>query len=313
VAQVLCTGNMVLDILVRSVDLPEDWAGTAVVESIEQCLGGNGANSAYTLGRLGVPVRLVGIAGADAFGDYVLARLASAGVDTGAIRRSPAGTATTVVLINKRGDRRFLHRLGVSAEMCLTAEEFAREIQPEMTHYHLATPFTLPRMRAVYPELLRTARDRGLQTSLDTQWDWQGKWMTDLAPCLPYVDLLFVNEDEARMLTGTSEPAGAAAVLRRHGASTIVFKRGGSGCTVMHGAEQFTVPAFPVPVVDTTGAGDCFAGAYVAALVRGLSHPEAARLANAVGALVVRTLGAVDGVLDWQGTMEWMAAKATVA
>ena len=55
-----------------------------------------------------------------------------------------------------------------------------------------------------------------------------------------------------------------------------------------------------------------FAGAYVAGLLRGLSHREAARLANGVGALVVQTLGAVDGVLDWQGTMEWMGRDRSV-
>src|SRR5438270_12443800 len=101
---------MLLDILVRPVDLPEDWTGTALVESIEQSLGGNGANAAYTIGRLGVPVRLVGMVGPDAFGELVLARLASAGVDTGGIRRSAAPTATRGALINRRGDRTFRPR-----------------------------------------------------------------------------------------------------------------------------------------------------------------------------------------------------------
>src|SRR5947199_7951150 len=110
---------MLLDILVRPVDLPEGWAGTALVDSIEQSLGGNGANAAYTLGRLGVPVRLLGMVGSDAFGEFVLGRLNSAGVNTEGVRRSKAPTATTVVLVNGRGDRRFLHRLGSSGEMYL--------------------------------------------------------------------------------------------------------------------------------------------------------------------------------------------------
>ena len=304
---VLCTGNLVLDILVRPVDLPDDWAGTAVVESIEQSLGGNGANSAYTLGKLGVPVRLIGMVGRDAFGEFALAKLRSADVDTGGIRRSRAPTATTVVLVNSRGDRRFLHRLGASGEMLLDPDEFEREIQPGMTYYHLATPFTMPRMRAVNTELLRRAHAHGLATSLDTQWDWQGRWMEELAPCLPHVDILFVNEDEARMLTGTTEPQGVVSALRSRGARTVVLKQGGRGCQVFTPEEEFTAPGFQVPVVDTTGAGDCFAGAYVAALWRGGTHREAARMANAVGACVVRTLGAVEGVLGWSETETWMA------
>jgi sugar/nucleoside kinase (ribokinase family) len=298
---------MVLDILVCPVDPPEDRAATTLVESIEQSLGGNGANSAYTLGKLGVPVRLVGMVGEDAFGEFVLAKLRSAGVDTSGVRRSAVSTSTTVVLVNGSGERRFLHRLGSSGEMFLDPDEFEREIEPGVAHYHLAAPFIMPRMRAVNAELLRRAKARGLATSLDTQWDWKGRWMEDLAPCLPHVDILFVNEDEARMLTGTTEPESVAGKLRQHGARTIVMKQGCKGCQVFTPDEEFSVPGFPVPVVDTTGAGDCFAGAYIAALWRGRTHRQAARMANATGALVVRTLGAVDGVLGWDETESWMA------
>ena len=175
-----------------------------------------------------------------------------------------------------------------------------------MSHYHLATPFTLPRMRAIYPELLRRARARGLTTSLDTQWDSQGKWMADSGAVPALVDVLFANEDEARMLTGATDPAEVAAVLREHGASTIVLKLGAQGCAVFSERDEFQVPAFPVTVVDTTGAGDCFAGAWLAAMCRGLAPREAARLANAVGAQVVETLGAVDGVTGWEETQAWM-------
>jgi sugar/nucleoside kinase (ribokinase family) len=300
---------MLVDILVRPVDQPEGWTGTALVESIEQSLGGNGANAAYTVGRLGVPVRLVGMVGRDGFGEIVLAKLAMAGVDTTGIRRSAASTATTVVLVSGRGDRRFLHRLGSSGEMYLEPDDFEREIEPGISHYHLATPFTLPRMRAIYPELLRRARARGLATSLDTQWDSQGKWMSELAACLPLVDVLFANEDEARMLTGSTDPVKVAAALRDRGASTIVLKRGAEGCAVFTDREEFHAPAFRVNAVDTTGAGDCFAGAWLAAACRGLAPRQAARLANAVGAMVVQTLGAVDGVMGWEETTAWMMSR----
>ena len=229
------------------------------------------------LGRLGVPVRLVGMVGSDAFGEFVLGRLASAGVDTGGIRRSAAPTATSVVLVNGRGDRRFLHRLGSSGEMFLEPDAFEREIQPGMSHYHLATPFTLPRMRAIYPELLRRARARGLTTSLDTQWDSQGKWMADLAPCLPYVDVLFANEDEARMLTGATDPARIAAVLREHGASTIVLKLGAQGCAVFSERDEFQVPAFPVTVGGHHRSGRLLRGRMAGRNVSRSARPERRR------------------------------------
>jgi ribokinase len=123
------------------------------------------------------------------------------------------------------------------------------------------------------------------------------------------VDLLFVNEDEARMLTGRTSPAEAAATLQELGAQIIVVKLGARGCTVFSPDTRIDVPAFEVDAVDTTGAGDCFAGGYLAALHRGWPHRDAARFANAVGALSVQKMGTVTGLLSWNETVAWMEAQ----
>ena len=74
------------------------------------------------------------------------------------------------------------------------------------------------------------------------------------------------------------------------------------------------MPAFDVEVLDTTGAGDCFAGAFLAAFQRGCTIWEAARMANAAGALSVRRVGAVGGILSWDETHDWMeSAKVRAA
>ena len=305
---VLCCGNLVVDILARPVDrFP--WGTTTLVESIEQHLGGNGASTSYTLGKLGTPVRLLGMLGADAFGDLAVNKLAGAGVDTAWIARSTAPTATTVVMVNSSGDRMFLHRLGASGEAFAEPVRFTSEVTRGMSHFHLASVFGLPKLRPHTADLVRGARQAGLATSVDTQWDTLDRWMVDLAPCLPFTDLLFMNEDEARMLTGTSEPAPAATVMQEHGARTVVLKRSGRGCAVFGPGIAIECPAFEVPVVDTTGAGDCFAGAFLAALLRDRSYAEAAKFANAVGALTIQQLGAVEGVRSFEETEEWMRSR----
>jgi sugar/nucleoside kinase (ribokinase family) len=301
---VLCSGNLVCDLLVRPVDRMV-WGTTTLVESLEQHLGGNGSNTSYTLGKLGVRVRLLGVAGRDAFGDYALGQLASAGVDTGGVRRTEAPTAATVVLVRTGGERLFLHRIGCGAEMELTSDEFGRECAG-FSHYHLASPFGLPRLRPRQPELLRRAREAGLTTSIDTHWDSSGRWLEDLAPCLPHTDILFVNEDEARMLAGNHDPA---AELREAGARAVVLKLGARGCAVFTGEGEIRCPAYDVPAVDSTGAGDCFVGGFLAALATGTNHAGAARFANAVAALSIQRLGAVEGVLPYAETLAWMSAK----
>jgi len=299
---VLCCGNIVMDILVRPVDQIR-WGATTWVEAVEQHLGGNGANTSYTLAKLGVPVRLIGRVGGDPFGDYVLGRLTAAGVNLEAVARTTAPTATTVALVDAQGARAFLHRPGASQELEAPMDFPACGPSP---HFHLANLFALPQLRRQAPESLRRARADGYTTSLDTGWDALDEWLAVIEPCLPLVDLLFVNQDEARMLASTEDPERAADFLHRLGAARVVVKLGAEGCLVCGGFDRFRSPAFQVPVVDTTGAGDCFVGAFLAGLHHGATPEEAARLANAAGALSIQSLGAVEGLRSYQDTLEWI-------
>jgi sugar/nucleoside kinase (ribokinase family) len=300
---VLVTGNIVLDILTRPVD-EITWGGTRWVDSIEQSLGGNGANTSAALAKLGVPVKLIGGVGRDAFGDAALARLAECGVDTELVARTDAPTAATTALVRSDGTRAFLHRPGVSR--MLFAEPYT--LPSGHAHLHIGNPFAILHLRAQAPRLLADARAMGMTTSLDTAWDALGEWMQVIAPCLPHTGLFFTNEDEARMLTGSTDPAAAAATLRGAGASIVVMKLAARGCAVFSAQGEWRVPAFEANTIDTTGAGDCFAGAFLAATARGYPLPEAARFANAVGALNVQSLGATSGLRSWDETLAWMRA-----
>lgn len=302
---VLCTGNIVIDILTRPVD-EITWGGTKWVESIEQSLGGNGASTCSAIGKLGVPARLISGVGKDAFGDAALQRLQDCSVDVSRIARLDVATATSIALVRSDGTRAFLHQPGASR--VLFSEPFAltAELAAGCSRLHIGNPFSITHLRPKVRSILEQARSLHLATSLDTAWDAFGEWMGLVGPCLSLVDLLFTNEDEARMLTGETEPAAIASAFRAHGASTVVLKMGARGCAVFAGGDRWLVPAFKVVAIDTTGAGDCFAGAFLAALQRGLTMPEAARMANAVGALNVQSLGGTSGLRSWDETVGWM-------
>lgn len=304
-AGVLCTGNVVFDMLVHPVDQLR-WGATTWVETIGHSMGGNGANTSYALACLGVPVRLVSVVGDDNFGDEMLAGLRSAGVDTRPVSRSYGASATTISLVKSDGNRLFLHKPGVNLYALAEPIEFTNGLLQGVSRYHVANPFSLPAFRAHTAESLRRARAAGLATSLDAAWDSQGRWLEDLGASLPYVDLLFVNEEECRMLTGLESPREGAQELLKAGAGAVVVKLGPEGCMVLAGGEEFSVPAFAVEVVDTTGAGDCFAGGFLAALQRGLPLRDAASFANAVGGLSVRRVGSVAGLFSWEETEEWI-------
>jgi len=310
VSGVLCAGNVIVDILARPVDQIH-WDATTWIDAITQSLGGNGANTSYALGRLGARVRLMGLVAADPFGEYCRATLSSAGVDLSllgtAVRES---TSTSVVLVRPDGARALLNRPGASREAFPSPCVFDPATVDGCDHFHLANVFGLPRMRAHASQTLRNARDAGLGTSLDTGWDALGEWMSVIGPCLPGLDLLFVNQDEARMLAGTEDPDAAALFFQSRGVRTVAVKLGAGGCAVFAPQAEFHAPAFRVTPVDTTGAGDCFAGGFLAARQRGFGMEDAARIANAAGALSVQALGATAGLLPWDETLAWISASS---
>ena len=302
---VVCAGNIVYDIAVRVVEEIR-WGTTNWVETIEANIGGNAANSSISLAKLQVPVRILGAVGPDPFGKFALDILREAGCDTARVTKASAQTATSVVLVNSKGDRSFQHMPGASREVFLAPIPFHSDLVGKHTHYHLANVFGVPGLRQHGGEGLRRARAAGLSTSLDTGWDAKGEWMNVLGSCLPHLDLLFVNEEEARMLSGSSDLGTAADFFKERGAKNLVIKLGGQGCAVFTESGEFRSAAFAVDVVDTTGAGDCFAGGFLAGLYYGEDWRGAARWGNAAGALSVRKLGSTAGLLAKPALLDFL-------
>jgi sugar/nucleoside kinase (ribokinase family) len=297
---VVCLGNICFDIPVWPVERVE-WNQTVWVETITGSPGGNGANTSYTLATMEVPVRLIGSVGNDPRGDELIGILAGSRVDVSSVTRSPLPTTTTVAVIARNGDRSFLHRPGSSHDVSLEQVDVSSSL-PAYSHFHFANPFALPKIRAYCGAIMLRAKEAGLTTSLDTGWDSQSRWMLDVGPALGNTDVLFVNEGELNQLGGLEQ-------LRHSGAREIVVKRGPAGCSVydLNGGHHF--PAFEVAARDTTGAGDGFAGAYLAAIYHGLDRRQAAAFANATGALIVEQIGATTGVRSFAETLGWMAER----
>jgi sugar/nucleoside kinase (ribokinase family) len=300
--EVVVAGNLVLDVLVRPVKRIE-YGFTVWVDSIEQHLGGNGASTSYGLAMLGIPVCLRGAVGRDQFGDQVLKWLRAVNLDE--VERMDLPTATTVVLVAPDGSRSFLHAPGVSEEVFSEPGSFSGE----KGHFHLANIFSLPQMRKTGPLTLARADEAGWTTSLDTGHDTRGEWMTVLEPCLKHVNILFANEAEARKISGLSDLKAAAGLFLDRGVKLVVIKRGGSGCAVFDGNAEIWAPGFPVETVDTTGAGDCFTAGFLAGLHLGGTLEDAARLANACGALSASRMGSISGLRSYPQTMAWIVAS----
>lgn len=156
--------------------------------------------------------------------------------------------------------------------------------------------------RLPFPEvtkLFRFLKDSGRTVCMDVTKRKHGETISDLRALLSCVDILFANAEEASLLTGTADPAGSARMLREAGVRCAVVKTGKKGCIVCAEDAFFSVPAFPnARCVDTTGAGDTFAAAFLYAWSEGYSLTDCACFANAAASTAVEHTGAVDGVTD---------------
>jgi sugar/nucleoside kinase (ribokinase family) len=273
--------------------------------------GGCALNTASALAKLGLRAAVAGKVGQDALGDFLLDLLRERGVGTDGVLRDPgAPTSATVVLVDSRGERTFLHLPGANG--ALRADELDAELLFSGRALHVAGALAMPALDGEpTARILREARARGLLTSLDTVFDATGRWARVL-PSLPLLDLFTPGLGEARALTGEDEPPRIAAWLRDRGVRELALTMGADGCYAAgEGFEGFLDPV-PVKAVDGTGSGDAFAAGLLCGKLSGWPFERAARFANAVGALAATAVGATEGVRGTEETLD-LAGLGSIA
>jgi sugar/nucleoside kinase (ribokinase family) len=291
---IYCVGNAVVDVLARPVEsLPRPGASDEL-NCVALGPGGNAVNTAIASARLGSSVRITAAVGDDRLGNLVREALRIEGVDdTGLITVRGAHTSLSVVLVQGNGERRLLHYRGANSNFA--PQHVNWEKLKGTGFFFFASAFALPAFDGPPLEhAMIRAKESGCMTALNTCWDTQERWLGLIRSALAHTDYMFPNIDEGRALTGESEPPGIASALRRLGVQTVIVKLGPRGCYVEGPEVGFYSTGFAVEAVDTTGAGDCFAGAFLTAISRGDDIKHAARFANAAAALCTLGMGGGD-------------------
>ncbi len=304
--KVVCLGILVADALARPV---EEWPARGklvFVDDIALQVGGCASNSGIGLQKLGVPTAVVGKVGQDGFGDFLIHELNAAGVDTrGLARDSVHHTSATLVSVAADGERSFIHYRGANG--ALRPEEFDYDFIAEAEFLHVAGVFLMPGFDgAPAAKTLEEARRRGVKTCCDTAWDASGRWGDLIEPMLGHIDYFLPSLEEAREITGLTEPAAIAASLLDRGIGCVALKMGAAGCGVWTRDGHWTAPRFTIDPVDATGAGDAFCAGFICGLSRGWDYARCATLGNATGALCVTGMGAVTALRDLAGTVRFI-------
>jgi sugar/nucleoside kinase (ribokinase family) len=308
---IVCLGILVADVVGRPLRAVPDPGRLALVDEMALHTGGCALNAATGLARLGLPVEVVGRIGADALGGFLQLKMSERGIGTQGVLRDPeVGTSATMVMVNPDGERRFVHYLGANARLRL--EDVDAALIASASILHVGGALVLPGLDGPpMAALLQMARSAGVVTFLDPVWDDTGRWLDLLAPSLPYADYFLPNLVEAQALTGLNDPDDVAHALLDHGVGTVGLKLGAGGCLVVSGTgERLRLPAFEVPVIDATGAGDAFAAGFMAGVWLDWSLERTARLANAAGALCVTGAGGSGNVRSLPETLAFIESTA---
>ncbi|HET6567849.1 MAG TPA: carbohydrate kinase family protein [Rhodothermales bacterium] len=260
-------------------------------EPLTVTLGGNGANTAYVLGRLGAPVALCATVGRDALGDLIASWLSDAGVDTSALVRDPAvSTSSTTVIMDAARNRQCFHHRGGNATHGLwdtPPELLLRANGLLITSYPLLLRWRPDGVRAA----LATAKAAAAITALDIG-PTLGPPVTvdEISGLTADLDYLIANEHELATCTGEKDVGDGIDRLLGACAECVIIKRGNRGALFQRRGDRHStsIPGFPVDSRSTIGAGDSFNAGFLYALGMGSSTAEAVRFANAVASLVVQ-------------------------
>lgn len=247
--------------------------------------GGKGANQAIAAVRAGAAVHMIGAVGEDDFGTQLRDNLNECAIDTAGVRSVSGHSGTAHIVVDDEGGNSIVAvpaANGTVEGLFPGDEELIADSQNLLLQ--LETP--LPGVAAA----ARAGRRNGVTVVLTPA---PASTATDLSDdVLSYVDLLVPNEHEAAVLTGLTEPRRALAALLEL-VPEVVITLGGEGSLYGNRAgEVIEVPSYLVRAVDTTGAGDTFAGVLSVARAEGLGMREALRRASAAAALSVQRNGA---------------------
>jgi len=271
------------------------------LQRIAMGLGGDAANESLVLARLGHAPALVSVVGRDAPGDFVCRTLSEAGVDVCAVAmREGLDTGINVVLVRPDGERSFITSRSGSLRQLSLSDILPALDAPSLQGARvacLASLFVSPQLTLEdTTALFDVLKFRGLILCADTTRPKRGETLRDAGALLSRLDYFFPNLEEAATLTGEHDPDTVADALLDCGVKHVALKLGGKGCLLKSREERHLVPAVPgVKCVDTTGAGDTFAGAFIAAILEGRTFADCGRFANAAASLCVETVGATEG------------------
>lgn len=291
-SEIVVIGSINMDMVININQKPLGGE-TVLADGFFMTPGGKGANQAYAAGNLGASISMIGAVGNDVFGTELINNLQKARVNTNnIIKVNGVSTGIAVITVDSTGEN--------SIMVSPAANNF---VTPEYIEEH---ENIIKQAKAVLIQL--EIPIESVEKSISIAKKYGVLTLLDPAPAqklsneiLLNLDYILPNETEIEQLTNVKvfdkeSAIKASLVLLNKGVKTVISKLGKDGVVICQKDNAKWIPGIEVDVIDTTGAGDAFAGAFVTCLVQGNDLIECTEYANAVGALTVTKQGAQSAV-----------------
>ena len=291
----LCViGDFVWDVLIRTNN--NLLKGGDSFGEVMLTPGGSAANLAVWAQRCGLETHFIGKIGRDRFGQLAREDLESESVVHHLVETEAHKTGSVAVFVDQSGERSMVS--GHGADFYLIPSELPKQVILSANHLHLtAWSFFTDPPRSASRTAAQIAKQQGLTISFDPASfqmiqemgiDQFLSWTKDLD-----ISILFPNYEEGRVLTGCNEPDDIVRSLAKiYSEALIILKLDADGALVFDGQASTQIPPATNNLVDATGAGDSFAGAFLAHYLNSNSAVDAAIFATKVAAWVIEHLGA---------------------
>lgn len=293
---ILVIGELNIDIIADHINGFPVTGHEILADKMNITLGSSSAIFASNIATLGVNTSFCGLVGKDLFGEFILDELKNKNVNTSQILQSEKHNTGATIVLNYSQDRANITYCGAMDALDITCIPFAEF--HKFDHLHFSSYFLQKGMQADIVKLFIEAKERGLTTSLDIQWDPNNKWGFPYKDCLPFVDVFLPNESEILMLSEESELKKALEKIGKFG-NQIIVKLGSKGALAFEKGIAISSPAFlHNHFIDAIGAGDSFNAGFISKYLLQCPLEESLQFANLTGAINTTASGGTAAFKD---------------
>ena len=299
---ILVIGELNVDLILNKIQAFPKMGTEILADEMTLTMGSSSAIFACNSSSLGANVAFLGKVGMDDFGNLVVKSLQEKQVNTDLVLQSRELNTGATIVLNYDEDRAMVTHPGAMEQLGLDDITPAKIAQAK--HLHISSIFLQPGIKPHLCAIFKMAKEAGLTTSMDTQWDPEEKWEVDFENVLPLVDLFIPNESEIMAIAGTSDLDNAIDKLKSI-SNTIVVKRGSEGSLASRDGKIIDVTSYlNNKVVDAIGAGDSFDAGFIVKYLKGDSLEDCLHHGNLAGAINTTAAGGTNAFKNIQQIKE---------